>query len=104
MVERIIDVLDLSEMEPAQTEQGAKVEISKEELLHRLEELKEALDTFEADKAEELISQMRTVVYGGASVYKLLEEVRQDVDDFEFSSASEKVEILIQKVEGGEVE
>ena len=102
VVERIIDVLDLSEMEPAQTEQGAKVEISKEELLHRLEELKEALDTFEADKAESLISEMSGGAYQETSVEELLYEVRQDVDDFEFPLASEKVEALIKKVEGGE--
>ena len=102
VVERIIDVLDLSEMEPAQTEQGDKVEISKEELLHRLEELKEALDTFEADKAESLISEMSGGAYQETSVEELLYEVRQDVDDFEFPLASEKVEALIKKVEGGE--
>ena len=79
-------------------------EISKEEFLQRLAELKEGLDTYEADKAESLIMEMKGDLYQGVSIGEMLYDVWQDVDDFEFASASEKVEAFIKKVEGGEVE
>lgn len=73
-------------------------------MIRRLEELKEGMDTFEADKTESLISEMSGAVYQGTSIGELLYAIRQDVEDFEFALASEKVEALIKKVEGGEVE
>ena len=79
------------------------VEMTKEELLQRLAELKEGLDTFEADKAESLIAEMEKAIYHDMSVGELLHEIWKDVDDYEFTSASEKVELVIREVEGGEV-
>ncbi len=103
VVQCIVDVLDLELEGSGQNGTGEKNEISKAELLLRLAELKKGLDTFEADKAEDLLAKLSEAVYGGTSVYELLYDTRQDVDDFEFASASEKVASLIQKVEGGEV-
>ena len=102
VVQCISDTFDLGEDDSIQAVQGDGAEISQEELLQRLAELKEGLDTFEADKAESLISEISGAVYEGVPVEELLCDVRQDVDDFEFSSASEKVEALMKKVEGGE--
>ena len=99
---RILDVLELREDSSGQAVQGDTTEISGDELIHRLSELKKSLDTFEADRAEALISEMDGIVYQGASVAELLVEVRQDVDDFEFGAASEKVETLLRNVEGSE--
>lgn len=101
VVQCILDVFDLGENSSGQGIRGEG--ISEGELLQRFAELKERLDTFEADQAEALISEMSGFVYQGVSVGELLSDVRQDVDDFEFASASEKVEALSQKVEGGEI-
>ncbi|MDD6810741.1 MAG: response regulator [Lachnospiraceae bacterium] len=104
VVQHIVDVLNLEEADSGQMSQSIGTEITGDELLQRLTELKEGLDTFEADKAETLLSEMNGMVYRGVSVSELLHDVRQDVDDFEFASASEKVEAFIRKVEGGEVQ
>ena len=101
VVQCISDVLELGQNVPM--EEGEVTELSADGLIQRLEELKEGLDTFEADKAESLIAEMSGAVYNGVSVGELLCDVRQDVDDFEFGAASEKVEALIRKAEGGEV-
>lgn len=103
VVQGILDVYDSGENSMNQVPEEATAEISKEELLRRLAELKERLDTFEADESENLILKMSGIVFQGESVGELLVDVRRDVDDFEFPSASEKVEELIKKLEGGEV-
>lgn len=102
VVQCILDVFHLGENGSMQGDKEHGTEISKEELLKRLAELKKGLDTFEADKAEALLFEMSGTIYEGASVGELLYDVRQDVDDFEFASASEKVEAFIKSVEGGE--
>lgn len=66
-------------------------------------ELKEVLDTFEAEQAESLISEMGGAVYKGASIGELLYDVQQDVNNFEFTAASDKVDELLSRVERGEV-
>ena len=104
VVQVILDVLALEEDSSVQENRAEPSDISWDELLHSLTELKAGLDTFEADKAESLISEMSGAVYQGTSVGELLDKVRQDVDDFEFVSAAEKVGALITKVKGGEAE
>lgn len=103
VVQDILRVLDPDGRKTLQMQQEDKTEIAKEELLQRLTELKEGLDTFEADKAELLIRELNKTAYNGISLEELLYKIGQDVDDFEFASASEKVEDLIKKVEGGEI-
>lgn len=103
VVQCILDVFELAEKGTMQLVKGNATEISEEELLQRLAELKGRLDTFEADKAESLILEMSGIIFKGVSMDELLYDVRQDVDDFEFTLAAEKVETLIQRVEGGEV-
>lgn len=103
VVQCIMDILGLNENGSVQVKQADGTEISKEELLQRLAELKEGLETFEADKADSLLSEMSGAAYQGKSIGELLYDVRQDVDEFEFIAASEKVEALYKKVEGGEV-
>lgn len=103
VVQCISDVLDLGKDRSGQGLCEGGEEISKEELLSRLSELKAGLDIFEADKAELLISELSGVLYQGMSVGELLCNIRQDVEDFEFTLASEKVGAFIKKVEGGEV-
>ena len=103
VVQCISDVFGLGEEASVPTEQGDGTEISGEELLQSLTELKKSLDTFEADKSESLLSKLSGAVYRRVSVSELLSDVRQDVDDFEFVAASEKLEALVKKLEGGEV-
>lgn len=81
-----------------QTEQ----EISSADLVKKLEEIKESLGTFEAEKAERQIGELNGFVYGADSVADLLREVLQEVEDFEIAAASEKVEAFICRVKGGE--
>lgn len=102
LTQRILQIFDSGENTLVQTAQGDETEISKGGLVQRLTELKDVLDTFEADKAEALISEMSAFVYQSTSVRELLCDVRQEVDDFEFTAASGKVEALIRNMEGGE--
>ena len=101
-VQGILDVLCPAEADSAEENPAAGTEVSKDELLRQLSELKESLDTFEAVKAETLLAGMDGLAYGGTSVSELLRDVRQDVDDFELGTASKKVETLIRNLEGGE--
>lgn len=109
VVQSICDVLELNtksrinETEVDKTEVD-ETEISTDDLIERLRALVEGLKTFEADKAESLLSELSTVVYRGEKVENLLCDVRLDVDDFEFGAASEKVKSLIKNLEGGEAE
>lgn len=101
-VQRILDALDIDESGFMPVDIENATEISRDDLIRRLKELKSCLDTFEADKAETLISEMRGFVYQGVTVDELLHSVRQDVDDFEISAASEKVQSLLGDMEGSE--
>lgn len=80
---------------------GDGTQISAEEFLQRLNALKDCFNTFEADRAEILIAEMNSMVYGGMPVEELLRDIREDVDEFEFGKASGKVQALIESMEGG---
>ncbi len=101
VTQHILHVFDLAEESTSQPTGEDRTEISKEELLKCLSELKEGLETFEMDKAEKLIEEISKAVYDGTSVGKLLDDVRCKVEDFEFTAASEQVEALIGSVKGG---
>ena len=77
-------------------------ELSLEDLMSKLNELSASLDTFEADKAEALISEMSGAVFKGTSVAKLLGEIKTSVEDFELGAAADKLEELIGSLERGE--
>ncbi|MCH5268846.1 MAG: response regulator [Lachnospiraceae bacterium] len=77
--------------------------VSKEELFEHLKELKERLDTFEANEAEEQLVLMREFSYHDTSVSDLLRDVNKDVENFDLMAASEKVDAIINSVEGGEI-
>jgi len=102
IAQHILDALDTGENGSEQEEPQSRTEIVTEELVRRLEELKEKLDTFEADQAENMISGLSGFVHQGTTVEDLLHEIRQDVEDFELGAASEKVEALIRSMKGGE--
>lgn len=80
---------------------GNGTQISGEEFLQRLNAIKNCFDTFEADRAEILIAEMSSMVYGGMPVEELLRGIREDVNEFEFGKASEKMQALIENMEGG---
>lgn len=101
VVQGILDVSAAGESDPKQDAGEDFEEVSSEELLEWLGKLKESLDTFEADKAENLLSEMSGKIYQGNSVEELLINVRQDVEDFELSAAFKKVENLINGMKGG---
>lgn len=98
----IADALDSGEAAPAQTVTENCTEVSKEEFVQQLTELRKCFDTFEEDRAEALILEMSGDLYQGAAIGELLRDVRLDVEDFEFRAAAEKLEALISSVEGGE--
>lgn len=100
-VQHIVDVLGSAEEIVEKEDSAVSEEISKEELIKHLSDLKNSLDTFEADKAETLLAEMNGLAYQGTQINALLRDVRQDVEDFELNAASEKVEELIHNIEGG---
>lgn len=90
---------DSPEITALENENGTQ--IGREEFLQRLNALKDCFDTFEADRAEMLIAEMSSMVYGVKPVEELLRDIREDIDDFEFGKASGKVQALIDSMEGG---
>ncbi len=102
LAQHILQSFDICENATGQTDRGDGTEISDSELVRRLTQLKEGLDTFEADKADSLIAEMSGLICRNMPVGELLRDIKKDVDDFEFSSAAGKVEALIGKMEGGE--
>lgn len=77
-------------------------EIEADELLHALSELQECFGTYEADKAEKIINDLKGYSYGGEPLKKTVESIWRDVDEFEYDAAAEKTEQLLQRVKGGD--
>ena len=75
-----------------------------EGLAASLLELKECLDTFEADRAQKILDKLRGMIYQEKPVGELIGDVEQDVADFELEKASDKVMALIRRMKGGEAE
>ncbi|MBP5465122.1 MAG: response regulator [Treponema sp.] len=69
-------------------------------------ELYEALDTLEADKAEQLMQQLDELRYGGKTLEELLPGARDAVAQFEFTPVQELIGQLLHQLEaeraGGE--
>ena len=101
-VQDILDVFGSEEPLPAEQVAATGTEISRDELLERLSELKKSLDTFEANTAETLLAEMEELMYQGTSVSTLLNDVSQNITDFELDVASEKVVALMSSIENGE--
>lgn len=80
---------------------GNGTHISGEVFIQRLKALESCFDTFEADRAEALMAEMSSMVYGGMPVEELLHDISEDVDEFEFGKAAKKVQALIESMEGG---
>ncbi len=100
--QHISDVLKTPETDSVQDEPKNRTEIATDELVRQLEELKEKLDTFEADQAEHIISGISGFLYQGITTEELLHDIGQDVENFEFGAACEKAVALISRVKGGE--
>lgn len=98
---KIIEVIGVRG-DPPQTDSGDGAELSEKELSGALTELKNYLDTFEADKAEAVLSQITAAGYWGRSAAGVLEEIKREVEDFELARASVKVKELIDSMERGE--
>lgn len=103
VVDRISETLDGKKNDTDKPIAKNEAEISGDELLERLTELKEGLAAFEIDKSEAVISEMSETVYMGKDVGEFLREVRKDVEDYEFREAKRKVEKLLDRVKGGEM-
>ena len=95
--QRILEVLSPAE------EAAANTEISRAELLEKLSAFRAALDTYESDRAEALLTDMSGFAYQGTPVRELIRPIRQDVDDFEWAAATGKTDALMGSLEGGEV-
>lgn len=103
VVDRISETMDDKKNDTDKPIAKNEAEISGDELLERLTELKEGLAAFEIDKSEAVISEMSETVYMGKDVGEFLREVRKDVEDYEFREAKKKVEKLLDRVKGGEM-
>ena len=73
----------------------AKTEVSGQKLLSSLSELQKSLETFETNRAETMLAEMRRFIYQGVSVRDLLRDVDRDVENFDLDAAVEKVKELI---------
>ena len=89
-ISEVFGPADASEVDLA-----AETEISGQELLSRLSELRKGLETFEADRAETVLAEVRACVYQGVPVRELLRDISRDVEDFELGAAAGKVKELI---------
>lgn len=68
------------------------------ELVGKLKELVNFLNTFEAAKAEEIVDELSSRSYGNASVTDSLKEVQSLIADFDMRTASQKVEDIISSL------
>ncbi|MGN0408332.1 MAG: ATP-binding protein [Bacteroides sp.] len=102
VVQSICDVLGISGTRQNQDEVKERQEISGEEFINQLKDLKDSLDFFLEEKALSIISVMRGEIYPEVPMDEFLDDIRHDVDDYEFVAASKKVAALISQVEGGE--
>ena len=98
-MQRIRDIFGEEDEEGAQKEYQ---EISASAFRERLNEIQNSLNTFEAEKAKNLIEKLSGFVYDGEPVAGLLEEAGRDIDDFEITAALEKVKTLLCNVGDGE--
>ncbi|MCH5267656.1 MAG: response regulator [Lachnospiraceae bacterium] len=103
-VQNLFDALTIEESVSSEQKETTGTDVAKDELLKQLSDLKESLDTFEADKAETLLTEMDKWVYLGSSVSELLHDVKQDVKDFEMGAAAEKTEALMLYINSGQME
>ena len=88
--------------EQTDSEQPMGEEIAQSRLLEKLNELKSGLATYEADKAEAVISEISGFSYRGSSLSRLLRDIARDVENFDFSAAGEKAQTLTESVERSE--
>ena len=100
-IRTILEVMDSEDS--ARSGEATGTEVSKEELLRLLSELKGNLDIFEVSAVENLLEEMDDLVYQGASVKELMQDVSSDVENFELTPAAGKVEALVHSIESGEV-
>ena len=100
MAQNISDVFCFDKEDSPEETSATGTEVSRDELLRRLSELKNSLDVFEVNTAESLFEEMCELVYRGTAVSVLLRDVMQDVDDFELAAAAGKVNELIVSIEG----
>ena len=96
-VSAISDILG-TEVEDAVTEAP---EIDGRQLRDKLTELVSRLDTFEADAAEDIISELSGYSYAGEALADKLSGIRQLVDDFDLSGAAAGVRAVLDETGDG---
>nr|MCR5451542.1 response regulator [Lachnospiraceae bacterium] len=77
-------------------------ELTSDEFIAELKIISEALDTFEAEKAENLILDISDKEFNGKSIKTIMSEVLDLVNDFELEKAKQKNDIIIEMAERGE--
>ncbi len=85
-----------------ETSTANSAEISTDYFKSRLLELKNCLDTFEAERAEKMIAEIKGYSYDGKHIEEILQEIINDVSSFDLSTASKKVQNLFDTLENGE--
>lgn len=73
-------------------------EISKEQLLAELEELREELETFESDGVKKRLEHLSAYQFEGGPLGRLLDGIREKVDGFDFMGAVDDVSAMIGKM------
>lgn len=76
--------------------------LSPAELLDKLTQLADALQTCEADRAESVLDELGGAMGADQALCETLRSVRNDIDDFEMTAAEQKVRQLLADRKGGE--
>lgn len=82
-------------------EETDKQAADKEKILDAIVNVMQSLDTYEAQKAEDIINEMSAFTYNGRAVGELFEKVKDAISDFDMKGAAEEAKNLLEAVNGG---
>ena len=78
-----------------------KDEIDKTGITDAVREIMKCLETYEAQKAEDIIRDLSGCRYEGQSVGEMFSKVREAISDFDMKSAASLAESLLEELKGG---
>ena len=103
VVDTILKCLPSSRSSSIEDNHSDSTNISQKQFLAYLEELKRILGTYEANKAQEMISKMGQFKFQGISVAGIIHDIEQNVEDFELDIAYTLVKKMIDQLKKGDV-
>ncbi len=85
-----------------ETEETGCEDITADELKSRFDELSDALDTFEAEKAGNIITELSRFSSGGVKLKELLGGIQAKTEDFDLGAAAEELVGVKERLLGGD--